>query len=124
MKIPIFNTIYLNENVKLRSNKINIKLLNNLNFKKVDPIIFPMVKLLNLLPKKNSLFETVIVAANDKLVELFLQNKIRFIDIQKILFKFIKRKEFSNFKQKYPNNIHDIVQLNHYVRLKISQNVI
>jgi len=124
MKIPIFNTIYLNENVKLKSKKINIKLLNNLNFKKVNPKIFPMVKLLNFLPKKNSLFETVIVAANDKLVELFLQNKIRFIDIQKILFKFIKRKEFSNFKQKYPNNIQDIVQLNHYVRLKISQNVI
>jgi 1-deoxy-D-xylulose-5-phosphate reductoisomerase len=124
MKIPIFNTIYLNENIKLRSKKINIKLLNNLNFKKVNPKIFPMIELLNFLPKKNSLFETVIVAANDKLVELFLQNKIRFIDIQKILFKFIKRKEFCNFKQKYPNNIQDIVQLNHYVRLKISQNVI
>ena len=124
MKIPIFNTIYLNENVKLKSKKINIKLLNNLNFKKVNPKIFPMVKLLNFLPKKNSLFETVIVASNDKLVELFLQNKIKFIDIQKILFKFIKRKEFSNFKQKYPNNIQDIVQLNDYVRLKIHQNVI
>ena len=70
------------------------------------------------------MFETVIVASNDKLVELFLQNKIKFIDIQKILFKFIKRKEFSNFKQKYPNNIQDIVQLNDYVRLKIHQNVI
>ena len=81
-----------------------------------------MIELLNFLPKKNSLFETVIVAANDRLVELFLDNKIRFIDIQKILFKFIKRKEFSIFKQKYPNNIHDILNLNHYVRLKISQN--
>ena len=83
-----------------------------------------MVKLLNLLPKKNSLFETIIVAANDTLVKLFLKNKIKFIDIQKILFKFVKRKEFSNFKQKYPNNIQDIVKLNHYVHLKILQNVI
>ena len=77
---------------------------------------------MNLLPNNNSLFETVIVAANDKLVELFLDKKIRFIDIQKILFRLIKSKEFTIFKQKYPNNIQDIIDLNHYVRLKISQN--
>ena len=81
-----------------------------------------MINLLNFLPNNNSLFETVIVAANDKLVELFLDKKIRFIDIQKILFRLIKSKEFTIFKQKYPNNIQDIIDLNHYVRLKISQN--
>ena len=122
MKVPIFNTLYSNNNVKLNSKKINIKLLNNLNLKTVNSKIYPMVNLLNLLPNKNSLFETVIVAANDKLVELFLDKKIRFIDIQKILFKLIKSKEFSVFKQKYPNNIQNIIDLNHYVRLKINQN--
>ena len=45
-----------------------------------------MTKLLKFLSFKPSLFETVIVAANDTLVELFLNNKIRFIDIQKRLF--------------------------------------
>ena len=81
-----------------------------------------MINLLNFLPNNNSLFETVIVAANDKLVELFLDKKIRFIDIQKILFRLIKTKEFTIFKQKYPSSIQDIIDLNHYVRLKITQN--
>jgi 1-deoxy-D-xylulose-5-phosphate reductoisomerase len=122
MKVPIFNTLFLNDNRKLKTNKINIDILNNLNLKKVNPIQFPMTKLLNLLPNNHSLFETVIVAANDKLVELFLNNKIRFIDIQKNLFKIIKKKEFKKFKKKLPINIKDITNLNDYVRLKIDEN--
>ena len=81
-----------------------------------------MVKLLNLLPKTHSLFETVIVSANDKLVELFLDNKIKFTDIQKKLFKLIKNKEFQKFKKLKPKKITDITNLNDYVRLKIDKN--
>ena len=122
MKVPIFNTIFLNDNRKLKTNKININILNNLNLNKVNPIQFPMTKLLNLLPNNHSLFETVIVAANDKLVELFLDKKIKFTDIQKKLFKIIKKKEFQKFKKKLPINIRDITNLNDYVRLKIHEN--
>ena len=78
--------------------------------------------LLNFLPDKHSLFETVIVAVNDKLVELFLNNKIKFIDIQKKLFKIIKKKEFQKYKNISPKNINDITNLNDYVRLKIDKN--
>jgi len=74
------------------------------------------------LPDNHSLFETVIVAANDKLVELFLNNKIKFTDIQKNLFKIIKKKEFQKLKKKFPVNINDITNLNNYVRLKIDEN--
>ena len=122
MKVPIFNTLFLNDNRKLKTNKININILNNLNLKNVNPTQFPMIKLLNLLPDNHSLFETVIVAANDKLVELFLNNKIQFTDIQKNLFKIIKKKEFQKFKKKLPINIKDITNLNDYVRLKIDEN--
>jgi len=124
MKIPIFNTLYPNYEKKLQSKNINIKLLNNLNFKKVDSKIFPMIKLLNLLPKKNSLYETAIVSANDKLVELFLANKIKFNDIHKKLFKLIKQKNILRLRDKYPVKCSDIIELNNYVRLKISQNII
>ena len=122
MKVPIFNTLFLNDNRKLITNKININILNNLNLKNVNPTQFPMMKLLNLLPNNHSLFETVIVAANDKLVELFLNKKIHFTDIQKNLFKIIKKKEFQKFKKKLPINIKDITNLNDYVRLKIDEN--
>jgi 1-deoxy-D-xylulose-5-phosphate reductoisomerase len=122
MKVPIFNTLFLNDNRKLITNKIDINILNNLNLKNVNPAQFPMMKLLNLLPNNHSLFETVIVAANDKLVELFLNKQIHFTDIQKNLFKVIKKKEFQKFKKKLPKNIKDITNLNDYVRLKIDEN--
>ena len=122
MKVPIFNTLFLNSNRQLKTKKINTKVLNNLDLKNVDNKRYPMVKLLNFLPNKHSLFETVIVAVNDKLVELFLNNKIKFTDIQKKLFKIIKKKEFQKYKNILPKNINDITNLNDYVRLKIDKN--
>ena len=123
MKIPIFNTLYSNDNPHLPSNNLDIKILNNLNFKKVDDKRFPMIKLLTLLPKKNSLYETVIVSANDALVELFLKKKIKFHQIHKKLFELIRLKEFTKYKKKYPRNINDIYNLNDYVHLKLFKKV-
>ena len=68
---------------------------------------------------KDSLFETVIVSANDKLVDLFLKNKITFNDISTILLKIIKMNEFTKFKTIKVKNIDQIVKLNAYVSLKI-----
>jgi 1-deoxy-D-xylulose-5-phosphate reductoisomerase len=122
MKIPIFNTLFLNSDRRLKTNKVDLDILNNLNLNNVNKKRFPMIKLLDFLPDNHSLYETVIVAANDKLVELFLNNKIKFTDIQKNLFKIIKKNEFQKFKQKLPKNIKDITNLNDYVRLKIDEN--
>ena len=122
MKIPIFNTLFLNSDRKLKTNKVDLDILNNLNLNNVNSKRFPMIKLLDFLPDNHSLYETVIVAANDKLVELFLNNKIKFTDIQKNLFKIIKKKEFQKFKKISPKNITDITNLNDYVRLKIDKN--
>jgi len=124
MKVPIFNTLFFDLNQKLITKKISINTLNNLNLNDVDPKRYPMVKLLNFLPKNHSLFETIIVAANDKFVELFLNNKIKFTDIQKKLFQLIKEKEFKEYNKKYPAKIEDITKLNDYVRLKIEKNII
>jgi 1-deoxy-D-xylulose-5-phosphate reductoisomerase len=124
MQIPIFNTLYFDKGQKLQSNPINIKTLNNLNFKKINLSKYPMIKLLNLLPNKHSLFETIVVSANDILVELFLKKKIKFTDIQKKLFQIIKMKEFLKYKKIYPLKIKDIIKLNDYVRLKIEENSI
>ena len=122
MRIPIFNTLYLNDNRKIKTKKINIDLLNNLDFKEIDVKRYPMIKILKTLPLKQSLFETVIVSANDTLVELFLNNEIKFIDIQKRLFNIINKKQFLNYRNKQPKKIKDIVNLNNYVRLKTLEN--
>ena len=89
MKIPIINSL----NYKFANTEkykiLNINLLNNLNLNKICNIRYPMINILNLINEKQSLFETIIVSANDELVSLFLNNKIQFIDIYKKLFKFI-----------------------------------
>ena len=118
MKIPIFNSIYQNNDYYLKSKKLNIKDLNNLDFKNVDTNRFPSVNLLKSIPLKNSLFETVLVSCNDELVNLFLQKKISFLDIYRLIKKLTSLKEFNKFKRKRPNNIKDILDLDAYVRLK------
>ena len=102
---------------------MKIKLLNNLNFKKVNLKRYPMIKILDNLPNKHSLYETVIVSASDALVDLFLKKKIKFTDIQLKLFKLIKNKEFTKYKKIYPNKLKDILELNKYVRSKINKKV-
>ena len=119
MTIPIFNSIYDNSEKKIISKKINIKILNNLNLKKVDNIRFPVVKILKNFSENDSLFETIVVSANDKLVNLFLNNKIKFIDISIILLKICSLKEFNKFKLIVPKNIDEINDLADYVSLKI-----
>ena len=119
MIIPIFNSIYFNTDKKLKSKNIDIEALNNLSLKKIDTIRFPVVKILNNLSKDDSLFETIIVTANDKLVKLFLNNKIKFTDISNMLLKICDIAEFKKFKSIKPRNIKEIHNLSDYVSLKI-----
>ena len=119
MAIPIFNSIYVDSEKKIISKKINIEILNNLNLKKVDTIKFPVVKIIKKLFEKDSLFETIVVSANDKLVDLFLNDKIKFTDISVILIKICSLTEFNKFKLIAPKNIDEINDLADYVSLKI-----
>ena len=118
MKIPIFNIIYDNNKSLKNNNKVNLDFLNNLNFKKVNESKFPVVKILNMVSSKNTLFETIIVSINDELVSLFLNKKIKYHQISSILLKMLNLKEFISYKKKKPNNIREIYNLSEYVRLK------
>ena len=120
MKIPIFNTLYNYEyNKKLPSNKIDFKKINNLNFTKVNSIKFPAIKIIKKIPENISLFETVVVSANDSLVQLFLDKKIKFIDIYKKLKIITSLKEFTRLKRITPKSVSEIMKLNRYVHLKV-----
>ena len=119
MTIPVFNSLYENTNNIIKTKKLDFSILNNLNFEDVDLDKFPVVKIINGLPKINSLFETVIVTANDRLVKMYLDQKIQFLDISIILLKFINKKEFLKYKHIIPKNINDIYNLSNYVSLKI-----
>ena len=66
--------------------------MNNLEFQKVDLKRYPIINIKDKLPERNSLFETILVSINDKLVDLFLNNKIKFTDISKKMNKYPRLK--------------------------------
>tara|TARA_B100001057_G_scaffold345289_1_gene346370 strand:+ start:880 stop:2043 length:1164 start_codon:yes stop_codon:yes gene_type:complete len=119
MEIPIINSLYYDTNLKYKSRNISLLKLNNLNFSKINLKKYPLVKILKLIPKEISLFETAMVSANDALVNLYLNHKIKYAEIQIRLFKFLKKKKILNLKKYKPQNVSEIVKLNKYVRLKI-----
>ena len=78
MKIPIFNSLF-NKNEKIKSEQLNINKLNNLNFNLISKKQFPALNLIKYFSSKNnSLLETVLVSANDELVDFFLKIKSNF----------------------------------------------
>ena len=120
MKIPIFNTIYHDVKKKIKTKKINLKYLNNTMLAKIDNDKFPVVNILKNLPESDSLFETVLVTANDEIVKIFLKNKIKFTDISKKLLIINKNPKFTQYKKIQPKNINDILKLNKYLRVNIN----
>ena len=119
MTIPIFNSVYQENEKKIKSNTLDINILNNLNLKQIDKKRFPVIKIIDQLRNKDSLFETVIVSANDILVNRFLKNEIKFTDIAKVLLKITNLNEFKKFKKFEPKNVEEVTKLANYVSLKI-----
>ena len=119
MRIPIFNSLHYEDQKKIKSDQLNLKKLNFLNFKKVDKDKFPSIKILKRLKNKESLLETIIVLANDELVNLFLLKKLSFTDINLFIEKLINMKEIINLCQKKPGDIKSIISLKKIIKKKI-----
>ena len=119
MEIPIFNSLYVNKSNFFKKINLNIKNLNNLNLSQVDINKFNSIKLLKLIPNKISLFETVLVSANDHLVRSYLKKQINYQNLIDKLNIILNLKEFINLKKFSPKKITDIIKLDEYVRFKI-----
>ena len=118
MKIPIFNSLYSSKKT-IRSDKLNFKILNNLDFRNVDYKKFPLVKILKTLPNNTSLFETILVSINDKLVELFLNNKIKFTDISVKMNKMLSLYRLKKYKKIKPKSFEEIINMNIKIKNEI-----
>jgi 1-deoxy-D-xylulose-5-phosphate reductoisomerase len=118
MKIPISNTLYENRNNFFKTSDIEIKQLNNLNFQKVNLKNFPSIKLLDKCFTSGISTPIVINAANEVLVDLFLNEKIEFLDIVKIINKILKSKDFKKYAKRNPNSVKGIKMIDNWARLK------
>ncbi len=120
MKIPIQNSIYQSNDNIIKTKPLDFKILNNLNFKKVNENKFLCVKLLKKLPNFNSLYETVLLIINDFLVYKFLNNEIDFLKLNKLIYKISNSTEFLKYKKIRLNNIDQIYRLKKYVSVKMN----
>ena len=121
MNIPIYNSIYKDKIKKIATKKLDIKILNNPTLKEVNLSKFPLVTLLKNLPKKNSLFETILVTVNDYFVFKFLEKRIDYKKMIKLILKILNSNEFVRYKKIQPKNMEDIYKLRDYVSLKLSR---
>ncbi len=120
MSIPILNSLNINKDFGLNKS-INFKILNNLKFSNVNKKKFLVISLLKNYPNHCTLYDTALVSINDVLVNLFLENKIKFPDISQYLIKILKTNEIKKLKNIVPKNYNEIRQINDFVRLKTSK---
>ena len=114
MEIPIFNSLYWGTNKSLKTKSLNFTKFNSLNFTYAKTVNFPLLNLIKSIPSKDSLFETVIVSANDHLVKLFLNKKIKFTDIIKVLLKIINMKSLTKYKKKSSSSVSEIIRTKNF----------
>ena len=118
MKIPISNILYGAKNNILNIKKIDIKTLNNLSFQKVSAKKFPSINLIKRSLKFNSSIPTIMNASNEVLVDMFLNKKIGFLDIVRIVGKIFKDEDFNKYATRKLSSINDIKIIDKWARLK------
>ena len=118
MKIPISNTLYKSKNNFFKTSNLEIKRLNNLNFQKANPKIFPSINLLNRCFTSGISTPIIVNAANEVLVDLFLKGKIEFLDIVKMINRVLKGQDFKKYAKRNPNSVKSIKTIDNWARLK------
>ena len=122
MKIPLANAIF-NENLvidnflsKKELKRINNS-INNLSFQKVNQQIFPIIKLKQ---RANEFPSTSIImnAVNEVLVDYFLQKKIPFLTIFKIIQTIMNDRNYKKYAIRRAKNINQIHEIDHWAREK------
>ncbi len=108
MAIPIMNSLNSNVSYNYNEKDINFEFLNGLNFIKPNIKKFPVLKLLNKVPNKQSYFETILVSINDVLVDKYLRGDINYHSLNVNLMKLIKIPYFTRYYKLKPKNIIDI----------------
>jgi len=123
MIIPISSALNINYVSDKKKLEFNLKKLSNMNFVKPNYNQFPMLSIINKIPKNDSYFETILISLNDSLVDKYLKGEINYISIQKNLLNLIESTYFKKYYKLKPKNIYDIKRMisitNNYLNLNL-----
>ena len=120
MIIPLANAIFdgkidIENFYQNKDDKFEDKVTKNLNFRKVNNKIFPLIKL------KNRILEfpstpIIINAANEILVDHFLNKKLQFLGINKIIMSVLNDRNYKKYAIRRPKNINHIIEIDKWAR--------
>ena len=118
MIVPLANAIF-NGNFDigkfLKKKEINKHSIENLTFEKVDKKIFPIIQLKKRINEYPST-SIIINASNEILVDQFLQKKIPFLSINKIIMTILGDINYKKYAIRSPKNINEIYKIDTWAR--------
>ena len=115
MIIPLANAIFEgNFDIKTFYKNKN-KNFENLIFKKVDKNIFPAIKLKNRVDEYPST-PIIINAANEVSVDQFINEKLPFLKINKIILSVLNDKNYKKYAIRNPRSISQIIKIDQWAR--------
>ena len=116
MLSPISYAIF-GETMECGLKKLDFENMSSLTFKKMDYDRYPMIKLAYQVGKEGGFLPTIYNASNEIAVSLFLDNKIKFLDIEKLITKAVNNK--NEYLKKLDNltfNVDNILELDRIVK--------
>jgi len=116
MKIPIANTIFGNNTKAYNIKKLNSFKLDQLRFFEPNKKRYPSIKLIEKCVNSGQSGPIILNASNEILVSLFLQKRIKFTDICKILGKIIRHKTFNKYAKRKTSSLKEIYKLDQWAR--------
>ena len=99
----------------IKSDKTKNNLIPSLLFKKVNNKIFPIIKIKDR-ANEHASTSIIINAANEILVDQFLQKKIPFLTISKIIMNILNDRNYRKYAIKKPKNISQIKNIDTWAR--------
>lgn len=116
MRFPIQYALTYPERLKSNFKKLDFLKIKSLNFKKPDFKKFPCLRLAYQAARDAGSMPTVLNAANEKAVDAFLNDQLKFIDIAKVIEKILSQhKIISN------PNLNEILEIDNWARAKTQE---
>jgi len=117
MKIPIQYALSYPERMHNNFGTLDFSEINQFTFSTPDMNRYPCLKLAIDLVQEGGNSIPVMSIANDHVVDLFLNDEIRFLDIPKTIEKTVKK-----FQSKDKPNTEDLIQLNQEIKVYLGSN--
>ena len=120
MIIPLANAIF-EKNIdidlfyKNKKEKFADKIIKGLQFSRVRKDIFPLIKLIKKVQEYSST-PIIINAANEILVDRFLNKKLEFLTINKIIMSVLNDRNYKKYAIRKPKNINHIIEIDKWAR--------